>query len=149
MNPEIWGPSAWKFLHNVTFNYPIKPSQYDMETAIVFFKSLGDMLPCETCTTHYFRHLKKYPIELYVNSRISLVKWLINIHNEVNLILNKKIYSIDEIIDNYDKKQTNIKNNKYLLDILKNCVIFLMLALCGTIIYLYTIKNKPQLWRIK
>ena len=27
MHPEIWGPSGWLFLHTITFNYPINPTQ--------------------------------------------------------------------------------------------------------------------------
>ena len=29
MHPEFWGPSGWKFLHYVTFQYPIKPTVND------------------------------------------------------------------------------------------------------------------------
>ena len=31
MNPEVWGPHAWFFLHTVTMNYPNKPTIKDKE----------------------------------------------------------------------------------------------------------------------
>ena len=31
MDPEIWGPSAWIFLHTITLNYPNNPTIYDKQ----------------------------------------------------------------------------------------------------------------------
>ena len=28
-NTNTWGPSAWIFLHTITFNYPINPTEND------------------------------------------------------------------------------------------------------------------------
>ena len=44
MNPNIWGPGAWTFLHSVTLNYPDTPSQQDKNEYADFFKSLAIFL---------------------------------------------------------------------------------------------------------
>ena len=29
MNPKIWGPGGWLFLHSITLNYPENPTEND------------------------------------------------------------------------------------------------------------------------
>lgn len=100
METEVWGPSAWRFLHLITFQYPEKPKDPDKRNYYVFFNSLKDVLPCPNCREHYSNHFEKQPIQL--ESRKELIEWLIDIHNEVNLMLGKKEYSYDEIYGLYD-----------------------------------------------
>ena len=40
MEPNIWGPSAWIFLHTITLQYPEKPTDDDKKKYYVFFNSL-------------------------------------------------------------------------------------------------------------
>ena len=87
MEPEIWGPSTWLFLHTVTYNYPKEPTIIDRNNYHDFFTSLQNVLPCPTCQKHYMMHLSKYPIQL--QSRKHLVEWLLNVHNAVNIIVLK------------------------------------------------------------
>ena len=37
MEPEIWGPNAWTFLHTITLNYPENPSEDDKQNHKDFF----------------------------------------------------------------------------------------------------------------
>ena len=83
MNPSIWGPKAWFFLHSITFNYPEYPSESDKEIYNDFFESLSHILPCEKCKYHYKDSLVKYPIQL--DTRDELIQWMIDIHNDVNI----------------------------------------------------------------
>ena len=113
MDPKGWGPSAWIFLHSITLNYPEYPSAEDKKNIHGFFSNLGNILPCNSCKWNYKSHLEKYPLNNSVlNSKQNLVKWLIDIHNSVNIMNNKPTYSHDdaikEIMSNYDKK-TNLK----------------------------------------
>ena len=110
MEPEIWGPHGWIFLHTITLNYPHKPTLYDKEHYKNFFLNLQNVLPCQYCTHNYKLHLRKYPIDKFLDSKKSLVKWLINIHNEVNIIFNKKTITYEEFIQIY-KNIYNTKNN--------------------------------------
>ena len=32
MDPKIWGPPGWLFLHTLTFNYPNNPTKEEKET---------------------------------------------------------------------------------------------------------------------
>ena len=100
MDPNIWGPHAWIFLHSITYNYPEKPSSSQQKSAINFFKSLRYLLPCSICKDNYADHLIQNPIENNVQSRKKIVKWLIDIHNDVNSILGKPFVSSKSIENN-------------------------------------------------
>ena len=95
MNNNIWGPSAWLFLHAVTFQYPEEPTMVDKKNYKQFFNSLQNILPCPKCREHYQENIKEIPIQL--NSRDELIQWLINIHNNVNKSNNKDILSYEDV----------------------------------------------------
>ena len=99
-NNNIWGPPAWTFLHTITFNYPNNPSEQDKQNYYNFFDSLKYVLPCDKCKKHYKENSRDLKDNL--NSRDDLVKWLIDIHNEVNVKNNKRKYSYDEVINKYN-----------------------------------------------
>ena len=109
MDPRIWGPHAWFFLHSVTFAYPDHPNEIDKKNIIEFFNNLSSILPCSVCRDHYKENLIKYPVEFSANSRKDLVDWLINIHNTVNRHLGKDIKNNNEVINNFN----NLYKQKY------------------------------------
>lgn len=99
INPNIWGPSAWKFLHYITLAYPENPSNEIKDNYINFFTSLKNVLPCEKCRINYTNKLSNYPIN--ANSGEELVDWLIDIHNDVNKTNQKHIFSRKDFEDEY------------------------------------------------
>ena len=104
MNPEIWGPHAWFFLHTVTLSYPENPTETDKKQMYDFFMSLSNILPCLNCMKHFKKHLNKYPITPFLDNRRLLVSWLVMLHNMVNVSINKPTMTVDEVIDMYEKK---------------------------------------------
>jgi len=146
MNPEIWGPPTWMFLHSVSLAYPKNPLEEDRKNYSKFFNNLQPVLPCYKCSMNYLHHIQEDPVENHLDNKESLVKWLIGMHNKVNKLNNKDILSYDEVIDKYKNiyslknndsfdKENEIypqrKNNKILLYLF----IFLVLLLCGLYIY--------------
>jgi hypothetical protein len=111
MDPTIWGPHGWFFLHSVTMNYPEKPTPIDMANYKQFFQSLKSVLPCSTCQNNFTKHSKKFDLDNALQSRDMLVSWLFNIHNEANRTLNKKQITFDEFLDFYKKEYSGAKSN--------------------------------------
>ena len=101
MNQNLWGPAYWFTLHTITFQYPFSPTQQDKDHYRSFFESLQYLLPCKYCRLHYQQNLKEVPIQL--ENRRSLVEWLIKFHNQVNIITGKPIYTVDQIMYQYEK----------------------------------------------
>ncbi len=95
MDPKIWGPPAWFFLHTMMLNYPYKPSIQQKNDLKFFLINLGGVLPCPICRIHYKNHLQKFPIDNAIESKDSAFKWLVDVHNSVNRQLGKSEMSID------------------------------------------------------
>ena len=143
MNPEIWGPPAWTFLHSVTLAYPDNPSEIDKENYKTFFKSLQPVLPCHKCSMNYLNHINEDPVENHLDTKQSLVKWFIDIHNKVNNSNGKRDYTYDEVMNHYKllyngdltnkpiKKDTNSTNTLLI-------IIFILLII--GLIYVYVKK---------
>ena len=70
------------------------------------------VLPCEVCKKHFSQHIHHNPIETALHSKRKLVEWLIEVHNQVNISLNKPTMTYDQVIDLYKK----IYNGKMYVD---------------------------------
>lgn len=94
-----WGPSAWIFLHSITFNYPEFPTEQEKKNTESFFQSLVNVLPCKTCREHLAENYLKLPPAM--ENRRSLSQWLVNIHNQVNIATGKKPIPYLEVVKMY------------------------------------------------
>jgi hypothetical protein len=134
MEPNIWGPPAWTFLHTITFQYPEYPTDLDKQKYYTFFNSLKNVLPCPNCKEHYSENFENIPIRL--ESREDLIEWLIDIHNEVNKKNNKRIYTYKEVYDIYNKMY-DLGESKGNSDYVGMCALILLII----IICYYYYKN--------
>lgn len=104
IKPKIWGPHGWKFMHYVSLGYPSNPTEEDKRNYKNFYTSLQHILPCAKCANNYSHNLKKYPIDNHLGSRDTLVRWVIDIHNQVSNELNKKEYTYEEALSLYTEE---------------------------------------------
>ncbi len=81
MDTRFWGPSGWRFLHQITFAY--NPT-LQKDSVQVLFENLPYVLPCKFCRAHLTEHMMKEPLEPALASKEALTKWLYTIHNLVN-----------------------------------------------------------------
>jgi hypothetical protein len=84
---NIWGPPSWKFLHCVTFGYPVDPDLDKKNEYKQFFTLVGGILPCGACRESYKSFIKDGDTELtdeVMKNRTTLSEWLYKIHNRVN-----------------------------------------------------------------
>lgn len=110
MDTKKWGKHGWIFLHYVTFNYPINPTQENIDNYYNFFYSLQYVLPCDICKKHYSNNLLKHNLIGALKTRNTLIRWLIDIHNDINYELGKPILSYDKALQKLDK----VDNNNYI-----------------------------------
>ena len=92
MDTRFWGPSGWKLLHLITFDY--KYSSTNAITYAQFFETLPYILPCKFCRASLTDYYRQYPFKTNLNldldPTLDLKKWLYNIHNCVNDKLRKQ-----------------------------------------------------------
>lgn len=102
IDPKIWGPSSWNFMHYITIGYPERPNDEIKKNTYNFFMSLKYLLPCEKCRYNFNRHLEKYPLTNDIlSSKDKLIDWLIQIHNEVNISTGKPAMARNQIMETF------------------------------------------------
>tara|TARA_B100001094_G_C18177830_1_gene798953 strand:- start:1752 stop:2282 length:531 start_codon:yes stop_codon:yes gene_type:complete len=137
MMTYIWGPPLWHFLHTMSFNYPVNPTDKDKEYYRNFIKSMGKILPCKYCRDNYKINLKNVPInQTALKNRENFSKWMFNFHNEINKQLKKPIHkNYNEVRDLYEtfRARCGKDNQKIELGctdpvnkIKKKCVLFII-----------------------
>lgn len=132
INPAIWGPNLWKFMHYLTLSYPENPTEEEKDRLYDFFEIIQTLLPCEKCRYNFKNHLEKTPLsDEILSTNISVVTWLFNLHNEVNKSLNKPELSYADFVDIYSVSNTNTNNNVTLQEIEKNIDKQLANGSCG------------------
>jgi hypothetical protein len=100
IGPDEWGVHGWKFIHHIALGYPNEPTDNDKNNYKSFFLLIGDVLPCYICSNHYKQNLLTHPLtDNVLSNKINLINWTIDMHNEVNKINGKKIYSYNEAIN--------------------------------------------------
>ena len=97
-DPRYWGSKFWFTMHTVAYFYPHEPTRDEMLHAKNFYESLKVLLPCPGCAQHYSELLEKIPLHGAVTSRMNLITWVNNVHNEVNRRLGKPIVSLEEYL---------------------------------------------------
>jgi len=120
INPLLWGPHLWKFMHYLTLSYPDNPNIDEQNKFKNFFMMIGQYLPCEKCRVNYKTNLQTIPLtDIVLSSRNNLIKWLFDLHNIVNKETGKTQITFDKFNDIYlNNKQEENDNTQYKYGIL-------------------------------
>lgn len=129
VKPDIWGAHGWKFMHYVTLGYPDNPTHNDKMNYKNFFTSLQNILPCTKCALNYKQNLVESPIDPHLDNRDHLVKWLINIHNKVNLETGKAEVPYEEALSFYTNGSQHLIDYCFKLSVLVIILYFLYIIL--------------------
>ncbi len=93
LDPAIWGPAGWTFLHAITFEFPERPSYEQRLSMSMLMWSVAELLPCQQCCAEFTNVLEEYAIcpdcPIIKGGRSVLAPWLVKVHNEVNERLDK------------------------------------------------------------
>ena len=113
MMTYIWGPPLWHFLHTMSFNYPVNPSEIDKENYKNFVLNMGKILPCKYCRDNLKKNIKNVPLNrTQLKNRDNFSKWMFNFHNEVNKQLGKPIHNnYNQVRDMYESFRARCNNN--------------------------------------
>jgi len=128
LNPQIWGPKGWFFLDSVVLSYPDNPTNSQKEEFASFFKSIGNILPCQKCSYNYKDHLILNPLkDSDLSSRDKLIDWWLIMHNMVKISANKAEISRKKFIDYYDTMYgEGICNRSMVRNLIYVCVLILI-----------------------
>ena len=139
LDPKVWGPHYWFFLHTVSMTYPIYPNAITKKKYYEFIQNLPLFIPVENISSEFSKMLDMYPVTPYLDNRESLIRWMHFIHNKINEKLEKPQISLNDFYIKYyeEYKPDNLKQIEFYK--LREKMIyggFLLLIIC-LIYYLY------------
>lgn len=139
LDPKIWGPHYWFFIHTVAMTYPVRPNAVTKKKYYEFIQNLPLFIPVENMSGEFSKLLDKYPVTPYLDNRESLIRWTHFIHNKINQKLEKPQISLNEFYVKYyeEYKSQNIKMVEYYK--LREKAIFCVVisTIIGSIYYFY------------
>ena len=139
LDPKVWGPHYWFFLHTVAMTYPHHPNTVTKKKYYEFIQNLPLFLPVQEISSEFSKLIDKYPITPYLDNRDSFIRWTHFIHNKINQKLEKPQISLNEFyVKYYDEyKSDNVKAGEYYK--LKEKIVYslIIVTIVGSIYYLY------------
>ena len=91
MLTSVWGPSMWHYLHTMSFNYPVNPTEDDKKNYMNFVLMLEKVLPCKYCRMNLTTNFKNLPLTMAnMKSRETFSRYIYDLHELVNTMLKKK-----------------------------------------------------------
>jgi hypothetical protein len=139
LDPKVWGPHYWFFLHTLAMTYPNHPNEVTKKKYYEFIQNLPLFLPVEEISTAFSKLIEKYPITPYLDNRDSFVRWMHFIHNKINIALEKPELSLNDFfVQYYDQyKPKEDKYTEYYKIQGKLLYLFTIIGIGVTIYYLY------------
>ena len=139
LDPKVWGPHYWFFLHTVAMTYPHHPNAVTKKKYYEFVQNIPIFIPVEEISKEFEKLIEVYPITPYLDNRDSFVRWMHFIHNKINEKLEKKPITLNEFFVQYynQYKSQNEKMTEYYK--LREKVIYgvILVSILATIYYLY------------
>jgi hypothetical protein len=139
LDPKIWGPHYWFFLHTVAMTYPHHPNSVTKKKYYEFIQNLPLFIPVEEVSKEFEKLIDVYPITPYLDNRDSFTRWMHFIHNKINEKLEKPPISLNEFFVQYYneyKSQNEIMSEYYKL---REKLVYggILVSILGAIYYLY------------
>ena len=131
LDPTIWGPHYWVFLHTMSFGYPDHPSSVIKKKYYDFIHNIPYFLPNEKIAKDFTDLLSLYPLSPYLDSRVHFIEWMHFIHNKINEKSGKPPMTLyDMYLTYYDlykpKLQTIYETTQWKKKIMYSVIIFLL-----------------------
>jgi hypothetical protein len=139
LDPKVWGPHMWFFINTIAITYPNRPNAITKKKYYDFMQNLPMFIPIEQMSGEFSKLLDEYPIQPYLETKESFIRWVWFIHNKINEKLEKPQITLNDFYKQYyeEYKPKNVKLAEYYK--LRSKIIYasIILALIFVIFYLY------------
>jgi hypothetical protein len=139
LDPKVWGPHFWFFLHTITLCYPYRPNAVTKKKYYDLIHNFHLFIPIESISTYYIKLLDQYPVAPYLDSRDSFIRWMHFIHNKVNEHLEKPKVSLAKFYETYYEsyKPNDLKMREFYKIRAKVIYASIIISMCVLIYYMY------------
>jgi len=104
LDPEIWGPHYWFFLHTLAYAYPSHPNETTKRKYYDLIQNLPLFIPNDGIGNKFSRLLDRYPVTPYLDKRDSFLRWVNFMHNKINYLHGKEEKTLEESIREYENQ---------------------------------------------
>jgi hypothetical protein len=139
LDPKIWGPHYWFFLHTIAMSYPVHPNAVTKKKYYDFVQNIPLFIPVESMAGEFSKLLDQYPVQPYLDNKESFIRWMWFIHNKINKKLEKPQISLSDFYVKYyeEYKPINEKMSEYYKIRGKLIYSGIIISIFGGIYYLY------------
>ena len=139
LDPKIWGPHYWFFLHTISMSYPVHPNAVTKKKYYDFVQNIPLFIPVESMAGEFSKLLDQYPVQPYLDNKESFIRWMWFIHNKINKKLEKPQISLNDFYVKYyeEYKPMNEKMSEYYKIRGKLIYSGIIVSIFGGIYYLY------------
>jgi Erv1 / Alr family len=101
ISTEVWGQHFWYVLHTIAYTYPEYPTQVTKRKYYDLIQNLPIFIPEPKMGDKFAEFLDRYPVQPYLDSRESFMRWIHFIHNRYNVLLGKPQMTFYAALDSY------------------------------------------------
>jgi hypothetical protein len=137
--PEVWGPHYWFFLMTIALTYPDNVNVVTKRKYYDLIQNLPVFIPNSEISKNFSNLLQEYPVTPYLDNRDSFVRWIVFIHNRVNVQIGKKEITIEQAMSKYFEQMVpptiyrihKLENRKYII----YAIVIILLAIAVYFLY--------------
>jgi hypothetical protein len=139
LDPKIWGPHYWFFLHTVAMTYPHHPNAVTKKKYYEFVQNLPLFIPVEQISKEFEKLIDVYPITPYLDNRDSFTRWMHFIHNKINEKLEKPPITLNDFFVQYYNQYKSQNEKMAVYYKLREKLVYggILVSILGAIYYLY------------
>lgn len=101
LDPKVWGPQYWSFLHHLAWTYPDNPNKITKRKYYDLIQNFSLFIPNVEIGDNFLKLIDSHPVTPYLDSRDSFIRWVHYIHNKVNIILGKDELTFLESLEKF------------------------------------------------
>ena len=136
LDPKVWGPHYWFFLHTIAITFPHHPNAITKKKYYDLIQNLPLFIPQEEVSSYFSKLLDAYPVTPYLDNRESIVRWTWFIHNKINEKLEKPKISLEEFyVKYYENYKTKDASYLEFYKLRSKIIYFIILILLIFLIY--------------
>ena len=142
MDPTVWGPAYWTFLHTAASNYPKHPDAITTKIYYRLIHNFHEFIPHQRSAANFRKLLELYPVTPYLNKREKFEEWVNFIHNKVNAITGKPGMTlaehraaVDDLYLSKTRRWNRYVRNNFLV------VSFVFIIVIVGLIYMFAVKS--------
>ena len=114
LNPNVWMPHLKFTLQTIAITYPSNPNDVAKKKYYDFISNLPVFIPLDPIGKNFMDLLDKYPVTPYLDSRMSMMKWVHFIFNKISLQLDQPVEEFYDSLEKYydEYKPKEIRNRE-------------------------------------